>query len=129
MAMMVERIEDTAGFEKLREEWTDLLNASTSNCLFLTWEWLYTWWKHLSEGRTLLLVTVRCGRELIAIAPLTLRPHGPIRLFPFRSLEFLGSGIIGSDYLDFIVRVGKEQDACQVLADYLRHGKLMLELT
>src|SRR5947208_3013965 len=129
MAMMIESIEDASGFEKLREEWTDLLDASASNCLFLTWEWLYTWWTHLSEGRRLLLVTVRSDGQLIAIAPLTLRPPRLIRLVPFRSLEFLGSGIIGSDYLDFIVRVGKEQDACRALADYLRHGKLMLELT
>ncbi len=129
MAMMIESIEDASGFEKLREEWTDLLDASASNCLFLTWEWLYTWWTHLSEGRRLLLVTVRSDGQLIAIAPLTLRPPRLIRLVPFRSLEFLGSGIIGSDYLDFIVRAGKEEDACRALADYLRHGKLMLELT
>jgi CelD/BcsL family acetyltransferase involved in cellulose biosynthesis len=129
MAVMIERIEDASGFEKLREEWTELLDASASNCLFLTWEWLYSWWTHLSEGRRLHLVTVRSDGKLIAIAPLTLRPPRLIRLMPFRSLEFLGSGIIGSDYLDFIVRVGKEQDACRALAEYLRHGKLMLELT
>jgi CelD/BcsL family acetyltransferase involved in cellulose biosynthesis len=126
---MIEKIEDTAGFEKLREEWNELLQASASNCLFLTWEWLHTWWKHLSEDRTLFIVTVRSGQELTAIAPLTLRPPRLTRLVPFRSLEFLGSGSIGSDYLDVIIRVGKEEDACQAMAEYLRHGKHMLELT
>jgi len=126
---VIERIENSGGFEKLREEWTDLLHGSASNCLFLTWEWLYTWWKHLSAGRRLFIITVRCGQELIAIAPLTLRPPRLTRLWPFRSLEFLGSELVGSDYLDVIVRAGKEQDACQGLAEYLRHGKLMLELT
>src|SRR2546427_4482076 len=47
-----------SGFEKLREEWNELLQASASNCLFLTWEWLYTWWKHLSEDRRLFIITV-----------------------------------------------------------------------
>jgi CelD/BcsL family acetyltransferase involved in cellulose biosynthesis len=129
VAAVIERIEDLGGFEKLREEWAALLDASASNSLFLTWEWLYTWWKHLSEGRRLFIITVRYGRELVAIAPLALRPPQPIRLVPFHALEFLGMGDVGSDYLDVIVRRGKEQEACQVLAEYLRPGKLMLELT
>src|SRR2546425_5977022 len=90
VAAVIERIEDLGGFEKLKDEWTELLDASASNCLFLTWEWLYTWWKHLSAGRRLCLLTVRSGGELLAIAPLALRPPQPIRLVPFHSLEFLG---------------------------------------
>lgn len=122
-------VEDTASFEQLREEWNELLEASDSNGLFLTWEWLFTWWKHLSGGRRLHIVTVRLGRQLVAIAPLALRPSSLARLLPFRALEFLGSGIIGSDYLDFIIRRGQEREACRTLADYLSREKLVLELT
>ena len=121
-------IEDAAGFEQLRPEWNELLEASNSNGLFLTWEWLFTWWKHLSDGRRLHIVTVREGRQLVAIAPLALRPPSLTRLLPFQALEFLGSGIIGSDYLDFIIRRGKEREACRTLADYLSREKLVLEL-
>lgn len=125
----IERIEDTAGFEKLRAEWNDLLRHSASDCLFLTWEWLFSWWKHLAAGRTLRLLTLREGGSLMAIAPLALRPPQLTRITPFHTLEFLGSGIAGSDYLDFIVRTGKERAACRALANHLRHEKLMLELT
>lgn len=124
----VGRIEDPAAFETLREEWDELLSASASNCLFLTWEWLYTWWKHLSNGRRLHLITVRCGEELAAIAPLAVRPQKLRLLFPFRSLEFLGTGSVGSDYLDIIVRRGKEAAAVRAVADHLVVGNLMLEL-
>ena len=62
--MVVEKIEDPAAFAGLREEWSDLLEASASNCLFLTWEWLYTWWEHLGGGRRLCLLTVRRGGQL-----------------------------------------------------------------
>lgn len=125
----IERIEDTADFETLRAEWDDLLQQSASDCLFLTWEWLFTWWKHLAAGRTLRLLTLREGGSLTAIAPLTLRPPQLTRITLFRTLEFLGAGMVGSDYLDFIVRIGRERAACRALADNLRHGKLMLELT
>lgn len=122
-------IDDTPGFEKLKEEWNPLLEASASPCLFLTWEWLFTWWSHLSADRRLCLITVRSGRDLMAIAPLALRPPRPGRWLPFPALEFLGSGIIGSDYLDFIVGRGAEEEACAALADYLNDRKLLLELT
>lgn len=126
---MVEVIEDTASFERLREEWNELLEASASDCLFLTWEWLHTWWKHLSEDRRLFIIAVRSGRELIAIAPLAVRPRKLTRLLPFRSLEFLGIGSVGSDYLDLVIRRGREHEALQALAKYLADGKLTLELT
>ena len=58
-AITVETITDAATFRDLREEWTDLLDRSAADCLFLTWEWLYTWWTHLGVGRRLFIVTVR----------------------------------------------------------------------
>src|SRR5438034_4882857 len=56
---MIETIQNAAGFQELRGEWGELLQASASNSLFLTWEWLYPWWKHLSGDRTLSIVTMR----------------------------------------------------------------------
>lgn len=126
--LIVNVIEDPAGFERLQPEWNELLQASAANCLFLTWEWLYTWWKHLSEGRKLCLITVRSGGELVAIAPLAVRPRKLTRLLPFHSVTFLGTGSVGSNYLDVIIRRGKEHEALRALADHLAYGKLMLEL-
>ena len=89
-------------FADLRMEWNELLSASRSDCIFLTWEWLNTWWSHLSESRKLALVALREGDELQALAPLT---------FKWPKAEFCGSGFVGSDYLDFIVREGWEEEA------------------
>ena len=69
-AMTVRRIQDAAGFADLREEWDELLAACPANCLFLTWEWLHTWWKHLGGPRRLDLLVVRSGRDLAANAAL-----------------------------------------------------------
>ena len=124
----VERIKDPAAFEALREEWDALLEASPSQCLFLTWEWLYTWWKHLGGDRSLCIITARSGDELVAIAPFALRQWrvGPLS---FRALGFLGAGSVGSDYLDVIVRRGREREAVRALAEYLVRERFVLELT
>lgn len=125
----LERIQDSGGFELLRREWNELLEASSANCVFLTWEWLFTWWKHLSGGRRLHLLVVRRGRMLVAIAPLAVRPRQPGRLLPFRALEFLGTGTVGSDYLDLIIRQGEEEESLRVLTRYLSGHKLVIEFT
>ena len=124
----VEIVRDAARFAELREEWNALLQASSADCIFLTWEWLHTWWTHLAERRRLHIVTVRSGRELIAIAPLALNPGRLSLLRPLPTLEFLGSGDVGSDYLDLIVRRGHARVACEALAKHLAGCNLMVDL-
>lgn len=112
----VELISDGHAFLALRNEWNSLLEDSRSVCFFLTHEWLFTWWKHLGGEYELAIRAVRTGKKLLAIAPLILRRPRPRegRLLP--TLEFLGNGFAGSDYLDVIVRRGFETDAIQALA-------------
>ncbi|MGV3592755.1 MAG: GNAT family N-acetyltransferase [Gammaproteobacteria bacterium] len=118
-----------AAFHDLRAEWTELLQASSSDTFFLTWEWLYTWWKHLHGNRRLHIVTVRQEGRLVALAPLAVRPRQWNRLMPFEMLEFLGCGSVGSDYLSLIVRRGFEDTALPVLVTGLRDSGYVLELS
>lgn len=124
----VERVQTLAEFAQLRREWNRLLENSPADCLFLTWEWLYAWWKHLRGGWRLFLLLVRVQGELVAIAPFALRARELTRLVPFRALEFLGTRVIGSDYMDVIIGRGKEDVALDVLADYLTRENLILDL-
>jgi len=124
----LQRITDPSDFADLREEWDELLTASPADSLFLTWEWLSTWWKHLGGRRRLHLLLVREGRELAAIAPLAQRPPVVRRLLLFPALEFLGTGTVGSDYLDVIVRRGKEREVSHALARAWASTPLVLEL-
>jgi len=126
--MEIQWIENTDGFDGLRDEWDRLLADSASDCVFLTWEWLRSWWSHLAERRQLRIVAVRREGELVALAPLSVRPSSVRRLFPFRAVEFLGSGTAGSDYLDLIVRKGDEAEALDALSRALGQRNLMMEL-
>ena len=127
--IVVDRIDDVAGFEALRDEWSELLHASDADCLFLTWEWLYTWWKHLAGDRQLSIFALRRGGRLLAMAPFGRRPASLLHRRPLPVLEFLGNGCVGSDYLDFIVRRGCEEEVRVALARVLPKERLVLDLT
>jgi len=114
--LRVETVSDPVVFEQLGQEWNDLLQASRADRLFMTWEWLHTWWLHLSGGATLTLLMVRRGPELVAIAPFLSKGRS---LLGAPRLSFLGVGRVGSDYLDVIVRHGAENEAIPALAEQL----------
>jgi CelD/BcsL family acetyltransferase involved in cellulose biosynthesis len=121
----VECIDDAWRFTALRPRWNELLRASDADNPFLTWEWLHTWWTHLGGTDRLRLIVVRAGDQLVAIAPLRLAGR-PRAWFP--RLEFLGTGHAGSDYLDLIVRRGREAESLPALARYLSSPPQALRL-
>lgn len=125
---MIELIDNARAFERLRPQWNRLLQESPADCLFLTWEWLYTWWKHLAGDRRLFVLVVRSGDELIAIAPFARSTRKVASLLPVPAIEFLGTGTVGSDYLDIIVRRGAEEEALDALGAYLVYSSVMLDL-
>ena len=116
--MTSELIEDRARFARLGEEWNELLRASASDNVFLTFEWLNAWWTRLADGRRLHVIVVRDEGRLLAAAPFAMRSGG---LLGVPSLEFLGTGTVGSDYLDVIVRKGCERRAFDALSAFLAH--------
>lgn len=124
-----EVIQDNQQFSNLREEWTELLHDSEIDCIFLTWEWLFTWWQYLGEDRKLLIIAVRKNGQLIGLAPLAIRPSRWKRLLPFKAVEFLGTGNAGSDYLDLILRKSFEQEAMREIAAELDQRRLTVQLS
>src|SRR5213082_1594 len=88
-ALEVSVIENVDDLIAVRSEWNALLASSRADCIFLTWEWLYTWFKHLGSGRQLFIVAVRREGELIGLAPLTMKKG-----IPFTRMEFAGVGTV-----------------------------------
>jgi len=128
MSTRTDLITDLDAFAALEGEWNSLLEASAADTVFLTHEWMFRWWKYFGMGRLLQLVTVRQDGELIAIAPLM---RTPAKLQPFRplsALEFLGFDHVTSDYLDIIVRRGRETAAREALVAYFASRRKTLDL-
>ncbi|MFQ5601016.1 MAG: GNAT family N-acetyltransferase [Candidatus Krumholzibacteriia bacterium] len=78
-----------------RLSWNKLLQHSETRSVFLTWQWLVTWWECFREGSELYTFAVLHHGSLVGIAPLMLRRQDGLRV-----VEFLGMG--SSDYCDFI---------------------------
>jgi CelD/BcsL family acetyltransferase involved in cellulose biosynthesis len=121
----VNAIDRVGDLNRLAPQWNQLLSESAANGPFLTAEWLHAWWTHLGRHRKLQVLTVLDGHDLIAIAPFWLS-RGPIGMFS--RFEFLGTGCAGSDYLDVIVRRGRERDALEALTASLAARKCALRL-
>ncbi|MBV8843710.1 MAG: GNAT family N-acetyltransferase [Bryobacterales bacterium] len=104
---------------ELPHRWNELLQSSDANCLFLTWEWINTWWKHLGGRRKWSVLGVQKDNALTGLAPLCTQPRCFRRGQFLHEAVFLGSGLAGADYLDMIIRRGHEDQACELLSQHL----------
>lgn len=88
--LQIKIIHEQAGFEKLQADWTYLHSKCATRDAVLTWEWMFAWWKHHNQDRSLHLVTVWRNEQLVGVAPLMIiliRKYG----FKFRILCNIGS--------------------------------------
>ena len=113
-------ISDPEKFYLLNEEWNELLKNSKNDTVFLRWEWLYNWWQvYGKEPFSLFIILVRDNGKLIGIAPFYIKRH----LGFFREINFLGSNIVCSDYLDFILFKKKEKIILSSICFFLKQHK------
>lgn len=106
------------------EIWNNILSKSRSNNIFLTWEWISTWWKHFGNGRKALLLILKKNDDIVGIAPLMYSR----RRFKFLNvglIEFVGTGL--SDYGDFIL-IKDEKKCIDLIFDFLERVPLKWDL-
>jgi CelD/BcsL family acetyltransferase involved in cellulose biosynthesis len=109
--------------EQFQSVWEDLLTERPDASIFLTPQWLGSWWRSFGRNKELLgLVFLDQHRQVIAIAPLYRERVG---FFPFRSnrLRLVGAGSGDSDALDFIVKPGAEARVANTFLEWLDKNK------
>lgn len=120
--LQIRKITDEKEFFCLKEEWNTLLSHSRAESIFLTWEWLWTWWNiYKSNSRNLCILLVFRGQDLIGIGPFYVISKSYKSMFKLRRLMFLGTDEKGllSEYMDIISRAGDEQDVISNVLGYL----------
>lgn len=105
----------------LQPEWNSLLADSAHPNIFLTWEWIATWWGTFGVGLRPWILVAREGprRGLVGLAPFVLQKH-PFRSGPYRQLSFLGTTVASGDHLDVVSRQGYEELVAARFAEALQ---------
>lgn len=114
--LTLEEINEIEGFRSLRESWNELLKNSPDNNIFLTWEWLFTWWRHFGNNHELKILIVKESGKIIGIAPLMLSRYGK-SIFTVNIIENI-CAVRWCDYSGFIVEKNRPQ-ALDMLLGYL----------
>ena len=113
--LVIEEINDVERFRSLRETWNTLLTGSPDNHIFLTWEWLFSWWQYHEAGKKLRIVLIKDKEKVIAVAPL-MQSRERKGIFRFDLLENIcGKNCDSSG----IILAEKEQECVDTLLDYL----------
>jgi CelD/BcsL family acetyltransferase involved in cellulose biosynthesis len=109
----VEVVDSVEALDALAPEWRAAADASVDPNIFLTFEWLRTWWQHFGgdgSGSRLHVVVVRDDEGIVLLAPLyeDTRGVGPLRATTLRQV-----GYDAGDYGGLIVvrRVDEAVDA------------------
>jgi CelD/BcsL family acetyltransferase involved in cellulose biosynthesis len=100
-------------FDRLGDEWNDLLNHSQPQLIFLTREWQQTWWEAYHPGDLYVIVGRTADRELAGIAPWFIE-HRPEE----RVMRAIGCVEV-TDYLSVIAAEIYQQEFFCALADHL----------
>ena len=106
--------------EALAPAWETLLATSASDTIFLTPDWIASWWGAYAAGRELLALRMDEGAQLVGLAILYRRDEHLVRGLRHRTLALVGDGSADSDYLDWISAPGRE---AEVVAAVLRHAR------
>jgi len=107
-------------FDGLASSWPDLSHRLRWDSVFALPWWMSVWWQEFGAGADLHLGTVRQGDSVIGIAPLLVREN---------VASFIGSADV-CDYLDFVVKPGREHDFFDTLLESLRQkGITRLDLS
>ena len=111
-----------------RAVWQQLLARSDADALFMSWDWLTTWWRHHGAARAAQLCVLGVyadSGDLCGIAPLYALRAVHRGVFRARRLELLGntwrdSTAVFSEYLDVIAARDARAAVSTALGEWLR---------
>jgi len=112
-------VDNEQEFESLHDDWNDLVRQSSSDTIFLTWEWIRSWWGSYGVGRRLWILKVERQGNLVGLAPFYQGEFRRFGMFDYRGLYLIGDGSSDSDYLDLISKRGEEEFVARSIVKHL----------
>ncbi len=113
--MKVTPVHEVEALHQLRSDWKDLAGPNP----FRSWEWMTKWAEVYVRSGDLMVLTVHdTGGELVAVAPWYLDRSGGRR-----TIRWLGSGEVCSEYLSILCRPEAHDVSAPALAEFLKSGR------
>ncbi len=107
-------------FDDLKPEWNELVARSTSNRIFSTWEWAFTWWQAYEPGKLWVITCRTDDNQLLGIAPLFIAENDEHK----RIVSIIGCKEV-TDYLDLIIDADYVDQVTNCFSLFLRdHSEL-----
>jgi CelD/BcsL family acetyltransferase involved in cellulose biosynthesis len=102
------------------QDWDRVVAASARPSVFLTHDWLVSWWRSFGEGlQPWLLQVVDQEGSTIGLAPLYLEHASPVLPLRVRRLGLIGDRKVGSEYLGLVARAGLENEVGRAVMAHL----------
>ncbi len=112
----IEKIKTYDTLLDLKENWDKILAQSESDNIFLTHEWVTTWWKHFGHNKELFVLVIMKEEEPIGIVPWMMtriwRKNNILK-----KIEFIGTGL--ATWGDFIL-TNKKSECVDAVIKYLK---------
>ncbi len=115
------RFSDLSELQAVKTEWEELLAQSPRASVFMTWEWLVTWWEVYGGDHELWWLVARNeGGKAVGGAPFYVRKHQNGLVLPHRELRFVGTGAaVSPEHLDIVALASHAGEAVKSFARYL----------
>lgn len=117
--IMLRLVREPSEFFTMRDTWNDLLKRSRADTIFLTWEWMYTWWECFGTGKKLFIIIAEDDSGIVGIAPLHITRERFFGLRTLKHIEFLGSTGVITEYQDFIILQDREDEILPCFLDII----------
>ena len=104
-------------FLDARTEWDFALQRSLDKNIFLTWEWLSSWWRHYGDKRRFILVAVSGNEKILAAAPLMSSKY---KLYGLKLGKMEFSGTPAADYHTFLL-TEKRTEHVKLIMEYANY--------
>ena len=117
--MRIQLVDRFSDLEPFARDWNRFLQASSADCVFLTWEWISRWWDVYGGQFSLNVLLAWRAEQLVGIAPLMIGRHARFGSAGPRVLMMIGQG--GDTLAERFAFISEPNDEGEIAKCFVQH--------